>query len=212
MRGNFERILTETSLYKRNSKKNLGKRDSKKNTNKLNKRNPGCNIKASTVREISKANAFKGGNIEMLRHLREEKARANHVNVLNSLNKTHTSEIKVSVASSVSSLEDRLADIRKRKEEQHNERKNTVIEDGFLYLVTSPAYPGWTKVGQTSDYENRLSTYQTCSPFADYEMPVKKWVENRIEAEKNFISLASMIFEVRGEWINALVEDLITEF
>lgn len=115
-------------------------------------------------------------------------------------------------ASAIIFLENRLRDIRKRKEAQQIDRKNSAIEDGFLYLVTSPAYPGWTKVGQTSDYEARLQTYQTASPFADFQMIAKKYVSNRINAERKFLQLASSVFSVRGEWINAAGDDLKLNF
>lgn len=109
-------------------------------------------------------------------------------------------------------LEDRLADIRKRKDEQKTERKNSVILDGFLYLVISPAYPEWIKVGQTTDYEKRLGNYQTASPFADYQMVACKWVENSFEAEQALLTKAKLVFEVKGEWIKASINDLIKEF
>lgn len=143
-----------------------------------------------------------GGNPKALRELRMNAALSPHVN--------NTCELRDNVDQP--DLTKILIDIRKRKEEQAVNRTNSVIEDGFLYLVTSPAYPGWTKVGQTSDYEKRLQTYQTASPYSDYQMPVKKWVENRIEAERKFLSLASLVFEVHGEWINATIEELKIEF
>jgi hypothetical protein len=109
-------------------------------------------------------------------------------------------------------IQDRLSDIRSRKEVQRTERKNSVVEDGFLYLVTSPAYPEWVKVGQTSDFEKRLSAYQTASPHADYSMVEVKYVENRVEAESKLLEMARLVFEVKGEWVKASVEDLVLNF
>lgn len=110
------------------------------------------------------------------------------------------------------SLEERLQDIRIRKEQQNTERRNSVIVDGFLYLVTNPAHPGWVKVGQTTDYEGRLATYQTASPYADFYMVAIKWVPDRRAAEQKLLDLARMVFAVRGEWIQASIEDLQQNF
>ena len=133
---------------------------------------------------------------------------SSNMTITETIEDTETTQLSVTE----NSLEDRLRDIRKRKEAQQTDRKNSVIEDGFLYLVTSPAYPGWTKVGQTSDYEARLQTYQTASPFADFQMIAKKYVSNRINEERKFLQLASSVFSVRGEWINAVVDDLKLNF
>jgi hypothetical protein len=101
--------------------------------------------------------------------------------------------------------ESRLADIRQRKEQQRTERTNSVIADGFLYFLESPAYPGWIKVGQTSDYEKRLATYQTASPHADYNMIHVSYVEDRVHAEQAmFVALSHL--PRKGEWFE--VRDL----
>lgn len=109
-------------------------------------------------------------------------------------------------------LTDRLQDIRTRKQDQRVERKNSVIIDGFIYLVTNPAHPEWVKVGQTSDYEGRLSTYQTASPHADYSMVQVRYVDDRRAAEAKFLELADARFEIKGEWIKASVDDLLSIF
>jgi hypothetical protein len=147
-------------------------------------------------RQLSKSYAFKGGDPVALKALREARERG------------ETTETVVKIPN----LQERLGDIRQRKENQRTERKNSVITDGFLYLVTSPAYPDWVKVGQTSDYENRLSTYQTASPFADYQMVAVKYVEDRVLSESTFLELANLVFEVKGEWIKASVEELTKDF
>jgi T5orf172 domain len=74
-----------------------------------------------------------------------------------------------------------------------------VIADGFLYFLVSPAYPGWIKVGQTSDYEKRLATYQTASPHADYNMIHVSYVKDRVLAEQEmFVALDHL--PRKGEW------------
>jgi hypothetical protein len=39
-----------------------------------------------------------------------------------------------------------------------------------------------------------------------------KWVENSFDAEQIFISKAELVFEVKGEWIKASIDELVNEF
>jgi hypothetical protein len=50
----------------------------------------------------------------------------------------------------------------------------------ICYVITNKAWPEWCKVGMStkSDMKKRLSTYQTGSPFRDYEVHSQFEVED----------------------------------
>lgn len=56
----------------------------------------------------------------------------------------------------------------------------------ICYVVINPAWPEWVKIGFTSKSEmkTRLSTYQTGTPFRDYEVYHEVYFDDAKEAEK----------------------------
>lgn len=56
----------------------------------------------------------------------------------------------------------------------------------ICYVIINPAWPEWVKIGFTSKSEmkTRLSTYQTGSPFRDYEVYHQVYFEDARTAEK----------------------------
>lgn len=213
MDSNFDHIFkVANSLPKKDQRKSR-----KQHELDLDRKHPGSKIKPN--RELSKTYSTKGGDAQVLKSLREaiergELTREEAFLRLRGGNEEQPKSLKeIQVSKPVEpSLEDRLQDIKKRKEQQRIERYNSVIVDGFVYLVINPSYPGWIKVGQTSDYEGRLATYQTASPHADYKMIKIKWVEDRRPVEQHILDKARKIFPVKGEWIKANIEDLVQIF
>ena len=78
------------------------------------------------------------------------------------------------------------------------------VKKKHLYIIQSPSYPGWYKVGIATDINKRKGSYQTGSPFRDYEM-----IYN-VETEKyKYIEKAVHDhFDNRHEWVNADLEDV----
>lgn len=82
---------------------------------------------------------------------------------------------------------------------------------GIVYLISNPAFPGYLKVGITSNLLKRLASYQTYDPFRSYKVEHYKIVENAREYEKwllkhNNINLA------KGEWVEDInVRQLFNE-
>lgn len=72
---------------------------------------------------------------------------------------------------------------------------------GYLYIITSPAYPGWVKVGTTLNLNNRLHTYQTGSPFRDYKVLYSLYHPEYLQAEK-LIKDTMKYFakKIKNEW------------
>jgi len=44
------------------------------------------------------------------------------------------------------------------------------MKQGYLYIISNPAHPGWLKVGVTEDIKSRLHTYQTSDPKRAYKI------------------------------------------
>jgi hypothetical protein len=81
-------------------------------------------------------------------------------------------------------------------------------EKGFVYVMTNPAFPGWVKIGSTTDLQSRLAGYQTGDPHASFEynhykfFPLRKQVEAKLHLQ----------FGNRrgtGEWFEISIEEAI---
>lgn len=82
-----------------------------------------------------------------------------------------------------------------------------MLDEGYLYLIKNKAWPGWIKVGITKNINYRIRTYQTGSPYRDYEVvysikhPEYRSAEKKIKEQmKHFAS------EIRNEWFKISFE------
>lgn len=75
---------------------------------------------------------------------------------------------------------------------------------GFVYAFANDAWPGWVKIGMSVDWEARLESYQTSSPYRDYrKLGVTARVASREDAERHAHRIteeSSKCEERRGEW------------
>jgi len=75
------------------------------------------------------------------------------------------------------------------------------IKEGFVYVLTNPAWKGWIKVGMAVDAEDRCNSYQTGSPHRDYTVQYKRFFKDRRNAEQTAHDIISKISTGRnGEW------------
>ena len=44
------------------------------------------------------------------------------------------------------------------------------MKQGYLYIISNPAHPGWLKIGSTEDINSRLHVYQTGDPKRSYKV------------------------------------------
>ena len=65
------------------------------------------------------------------------------------------------------------------------------MRTGYLYIISNNSWPGWIKIGTTKNLKTRLQTYQTGSPFRDYEVLAhfakqikNEWYEVDLEVAK----------------------------
>ena len=83
----------------------------------------------------------------------------------------------------------------------------------YLYAVTNPAWPGWTKIGISDDVNKRLSSYQTGSPFRDYAVAWSVPVGDRKSAQQIETYLHhNRDWDGSYEWIQATPEEVFRVF
>ena len=81
----------------------------------------------------------------------------------------------------------------------HSQIENT--KEGEVYAIVNKAWPDWIKVGKACIAEDRLSGYQTSSPFRDYEIIAKVSTEDRHTKEKEMHKVFQHFADERnGEW------------
>ena len=74
-------------------------------------------------------------------------------------------------------------------------------KEGYVYILTNPAWDGWIKIGMALDAEDRCKGYQTSSPYRDYKLCYKRFFEDRKKAEQEAHKIVSKVSEKRsGEW------------
>ena len=73
--------------------------------------------------------------------------------------------------------------------------------DGYVYIISNPAWKGWYKVGMAMDAEDRLKSYQTSSPRIDYKLEYSRYFSDRRRAEeKTHNTLNDFSLDRNGEW------------
>lgn len=84
-----------------------------------------------------------------------------------------------------------------------------LISEGFIYIISNPAWKDSVKVGMTVNPKQRLANYQTYSPKRDYELEHWSFWQARRKAEK---VVHEHYKEFRNhEWVSKVAtQDLIT--
>jgi len=90
----------------------------------------------------------------------------------------------------------------------HSEIEKTY--EGEVYLIMNPAWPEWVKVGKAAIATDRLSNYQTSSPFRDYIIIKSVKTEDRHATETDLLNkFEAESVERRGEWFKISKEKAI---
>ncbi|AAQ81440.1 hypothetical protein 44RRORF121c [Aeromonas phage 44RR2.8t] len=76
--------------------------------------------------------------------------------------------------------------------------KASSIREGYVYVLTNPAWPGHFKIGSTISVYDRLATYQSYSPFRDYKIQTYFFTHDRFKTEKQL----HFMFGANGEWVD----------
>lgn len=74
-------------------------------------------------------------------------------------------------------------------------------KSGYVYVISNPAWKGWVKIGMAIDAEDRLKSYQTSSPYRDYQLLHSVYVTDRRSIEKKaHRKIAKIAEEKQNEW------------
>ena len=77
----------------------------------------------------------------------------------------------------------------------------SITSPGWLYIIINKSWPGWLKVGTTRNLKTRLQTYQTSSPFRDYEIIYSIKHPQYLQAEQNIKKqMAYFAKRIKNEW------------
>lgn len=74
-------------------------------------------------------------------------------------------------------------------------------KNGYLYIISNSAWPGWIKVGVTQNLKNRLHTYQTGSPHRNYKIEYSIYHPDYLIAEKKIRNMLEPFAKsIKNEW------------
>ena len=73
-------------------------------------------------------------------------------------------------------------------------------KEGQVYILYSPAYPSWVKIGMAVDAEDRLKQFQTGSPYRDYILIKSYDTKDRRRAESEIHELLRKTHGSKNEW------------
>jgi T5orf172 domain len=77
----------------------------------------------------------------------------------------------------------------------------TKTSSGFVYAITNDNFPGWVKVGRTTNPSRRLRSYQTGDPTQSYRLAHVEPVADCLHAEwAAFERLKKLGYPRSGEW------------
>ena len=87
---------------------------------------------------------------------------------------------------------------------RRNGNKASGIKEGFVYLVTNPAWPTKVKIGSSIDVMERLNVYQSYSPNRDYQLHEYYFSNDRFREEKQWHRSLS----AGGEWCECELDSI----
>ena len=76
----------------------------------------------------------------------------------------------------------------------------STAKEGQVYILYSPAYPSWCKIGMAVDARDRLSSFQTGTPYRDYILVASYDVPDRRQAETEAHNLLRETHASKNEW------------
>lgn len=84
------------------------------------------------------------------------------------------------------------------------------VKDGYVYVLSNPAWPEWVKVGMAIDANDRCGSYQTSSPYRDYVLHHAVASDDRRVAEyEAHTALEKVADSRRGEWFKIPVDKAV---
>lgn len=80
-------------------------------------------------------------------------------------------------------------------------------KQGYVYIISNNNFPGYYKVGVTTDIKSRLRAYQTSSPLRNYKVEYYIHHPDCYDAEKKITEkLKYFASEIKNEWVKCDLE------
>jgi hypothetical protein len=76
----------------------------------------------------------------------------------------------------------------------------STAKEGQVYIMYSPAYPSWCKIGMAVDAKDRISSFQTGTPYRDYILVAAYDVPDRRKSETAAHNLLRETHASKNEW------------
>ncbi len=81
-------------------------------------------------------------------------------------------------------------------------------KEGYIYLISNPAFDGWIKCGRAVDAYDRCNSLNTGDPYRGYRVEYVVFAEDAAKAEEQAHKLLEDVsFDRRGEWFDT---DIVT--
>jgi len=88
-------------------------------------------------------------------------------------------------------------------------RSETKVTEGQIYLISNPAWKGWLKLGRAISAKDRLSNFQTASPYRDYKVEFAVDVPDAQASEVLIQNLLRKKCTKKNEWFNIEITNAI---
>tara|TARA_R110000765_G_scaffold288085_1_gene384434 strand:- start:193 stop:762 length:570 start_codon:yes stop_codon:yes gene_type:complete len=81
--------------------------------------------------------------------------------------------------------------------------------EGYVYIISNPAWESWHKVGMAVDAWDRCASFQTSSPLRDFKLEYCRHFKDRRSAESEVHGLLRLLhIPSRGEWFQCPIDQL----
>lgn len=95
----------------------------------------------------------------------------------------------------------------KTSQQLSKERKlylfNNTNDKGYVYMISSPTFKKWVKIGKTYDIKQRLKQFNRGIPLKNFKIECVKETKNKSVAELLILNkvYSEVGIERKGEWI-----------
>ena len=79
--------------------------------------------------------------------------------------------------------------------------------EGWVYVISNPAWPGHVKIGSAQDLRHRLKDFNTGSPFRDFVVAAAAIFKDRRAAERELHRQVQGLRVGKTEWFSMHPQD-----
>jgi hypothetical protein len=80
---------------------------------------------------------------------------------------------------------------------------NTKQDEGYVYMITSPSFKNWIKIGKTGNIKDRFMQFNYSTPLRNFKLECVKETNKKSVAELLLLNKINenLGIERKGEWI-----------